>query len=77
MIGLRAMKVHRFKDFNSLLVRAAAQDRAAEMAAETAREAERAGLSDSAQALWMVALRCRIHALKLRADAEAHRGSRT
>ena len=66
------MKVHRVKDFNSLLVRAAAQDRTAEMAAETAREAERTGLSGSAQALWMVALHCRVHALKLRAEAESH-----
>jgi hypothetical protein len=66
------MKVHRVKDSNSLLVKAAAQDRVAEMAAETAREAERTGQTDSAQALWMVALRCRVHALKLRAEAEAH-----
>ena len=66
------MKVHRVKDFNSLLVKAAAQDRAAEMAAETAREAERTGKTDSAQALWMVAVRCRVRALKLRAEAEAH-----
>ena len=68
------MTIHRVKDFNSLLVRAAAQDRTAEMAAETAREAERTGLSDSAQALWMVALHCHVHALKLRAEAEAHMG---
>jgi len=68
------MKVHRIEDIHHLLERAALQDRTAEMAAETAREAERTGLSDSAQALWMVALHCRVHALKLRAEAEAHMG---
>ena len=68
------MKVHRIEDIHHLLERAALQDRTAEMAAETAREAERTGLSDSAQALWMVALHCHVHALKLRAEAEAHTG---
>ena len=66
------MKVHRIEDIHHLLERAALQDRTAEMAAETAREAERTGKTDSAQALWMVALRCRVHALKLRAEAEAY-----
>src|SRR5918998_1164255 len=44
---------------------------ATEMAAEFAREAERAGLMDEAEKLWLMARHSRVQAIRLRAPAEA------
>ena len=67
------MKIHRIEDFCSKLERAALRDRTAEMAAEVAEEAERTGQMDAANAMWELAHRCRVLALKLRALAGAGR----
>jgi hypothetical protein len=60
-------------EFCSLMWRAALQECAAEVASEVAQEAERTGERDTAVVAWMVAHRNRVHALKLRAQADADR----
>jgi hypothetical protein len=62
------MKIRRIDDFYSLLERAAWQDRAAEMAAEVAQEAERTGVMGTADRMWRLVRRCRIRAIRLRAQ---------
>ena len=62
------MKICRIDDFHSLLERAAWQDRAAELAAEVAEEADRTGLTSTADRMWRLVRRCRIRAIQLRAQ---------
>jgi hypothetical protein len=62
------MKIRRIDDFYSLVERAAWQDRAAEMAAEVAQEADRTGLTCTADRMWRLVRRCRIRAIQLRAQ---------
>ena len=69
------MRTHRLQDAYTLLERALVQERAAEMAAEVAQEAEHTGQKESAEMLWALVLRCRVHALKLRAQAQAQAGT--
>ena len=62
------MKIRLIDDFHSLLERAAWQDRAAEMAAEVAEEADRTGLTSTADRMWRLVRCCRIRAIQLRAQ---------
>jgi hypothetical protein len=71
------MKFHQVEEFCSLLERAALRDRTAEMAAEVARDAKRAGQADAADAMWTLARRCRVKALKLRAQAVARKAQQS
>ena len=63
------MKIRRIDHFYSLVERAAWQDHAAEMAAEIAQEADRTGLTGTADWMWQMVRRCRIRAIQLRAQA--------
>ena len=72
-IGRIVMNIRHVEDFYFLLERAALKDRTAEMAAEVAGEAERAGQTETANKLWLLARRCRVHALELRGRAVAGR----
>ena len=55
----------------TLAKRADLEDRAAERAADVARQAEALGHFDGAETLWRTARRCRVESLKLRALAVA------
>ena len=62
------MRIRRIDGFYSLLERAAWQDRAAQMAAEVAQEADRIGSTGTADRMWRLVRRCRIRAIQLRAQ---------
>ncbi|HEX2137014.1 MAG TPA: hypothetical protein VHG30_14115 [Microvirga sp.] len=69
------MKLHGPFEQRSLIRRAAVQERVAGNAAEVARAADRAGQAASADVFWTIARRSRVQALKLRAEAGAHKAS--
>jgi hypothetical protein len=67
------MDPRRVEEYCALIWRAALQDRTAEMAADIAHEADHTRQVDSAEFMWRLVQRCRVRALKLRAEARAIR----
>ena len=70
------MKIHRVQNASSLLDIASVQERTAAMVAEVLPDAERAGRTASAMAMFRLLHRCRLQAEVLRAHAEAARSAR-
>jgi len=64
-------------DLCDLLDRIALQELTAEMAAEIAKQADRAGQVKSADVMWATARRCHVRAPQLRAEAAAQIGARS
>ena len=67
------MKIHHVQNVFSLLDIATVQERTAAMVAEIIPDAERAGRTTSADAMFLLLHRCRVQAEALRARAAAAR----
>ncbi len=69
---MKRIKRPRVVEPSWLLDRATTQEQTALLAADLAREADALGVTDTADNMWAVARRCRVSAIKLRAEAGAH-----